>query len=310
MKQLITTLILCVATAVSWAQSPAPAGLPARPIPAIEHVVIISIDGLRPDRALTANMPALRTMLRDGAYTFWAKTTAVSITLPSHTSMVTGVIPVKHGIHWNEDLPFAKPYYPKVPTVMEMATKAGYVTAMIAGKSKFETLNKPGTITHVWLPVGENAKVDNVTVANEAVKTIAAYKPALTFIHFPDVDTVGHAKGWGSHEQLATIEQTDTQLARVFQALDQAGIRASTFVLVTADHGGAGITHGADDPRSRHIPWIVTGPGVKKNFDLTQIAALEVRTEDTCATACWLLGLPQLKNFDGHPVRDAFEPVP
>jgi arylsulfatase A-like enzyme len=121
---------------------------------------------------------------------------------------------------------------------------------------------------------------------------------------------VGHAKGWGSHEQLATIEQTDTQLARVFQALDQAGIRASTFVLVTADHGGAGITHGADDPRSRHIPWIVTGPGVKKNFDLTQIAALEVRTEDTCATACWLLGLPQLKNFDGHPVRDAFEPVP
>lgn len=306
MKKLLLAGFALIVSAVALAQAPVPVGKPTRPIKEVEHVVIISIDGLRPDRALLADMPAMRSLVKDGAYTFWARTTAVAITLPSHTSMVTGVIPNKHGIMWNEDLPLAHPYYPKVPTVMEMATKVGYDTAMIAGKSKFITLAKPGTITHVSVPEGENVKSDNTTVADNAVKIITEFKPALTFIHFPDVDTVGHLKGWGSHEQLETIEQTDKQLARVLAALDTAGIRASTFILLTADHGGAGITHGADDPRSRHIPWIVNGPGVRKGFDLTQISALEVRTEDTCATACWLLGLPQQPNFDGKPVFQAF----
>ena len=48
------------------------------------------------------------------------------------------------------------------------------------------------------------------------------------------------------------------------------------------------------------------GPGVRAGIDLTQSAALELRTEDTCATACWLLGLALPVNFDGTPVRAAF----
>ncbi len=306
MKYLRRLAWFLVTAVAIFGQVPSPVAQPQRPIPAIEHVVIISIDGLRPDKALQANMPTLRAMLKEGAYSFWAKTTAVSITLPSHTSMVTGVNPRKHGIEWNVDLPLSKPVYPKVPTLMEMATRAGYVTAMIAGKDKFDTLNKPGTITRVFTPT--KATTNNDEVVAVAEKIIAADRPGVTFIHLPDVDVAGHQKGWGSPEQLAAIERTDSHLARILAALDGAGLRASTFVLVTADHGGAGLTHGPDDARSRHIPWVVVGPGVRKNCDLTQIEALEVRTEDTCATACWLLGLPQMPYFDGKPVRQAFTP--
>ncbi|MDB6167490.1 MAG: hypothetical protein JWM88_354 [Verrucomicrobia bacterium] len=308
MKKILLLAALLGGAGVLRAQFAVPVSKPQRPLPAIEHVVVISVDGLRPDRALLADMPTMRRMVHEGAYTFWAKTTAVSITLPSHTSMVTGVIPRKHGIEWNRELPLREPVYPLVPTVMEMATKAGYVTAMIAGKSKFSTLNKPGTVTHAYVPAEGSS--DNADVASHAVQIIADYRPAFVFIHFPDVDAVGHAKGWGSHEQLEKIEQTDRALAQVFEALDRAGIRGSTFVLLTADHGGAGLTHGVDDPRSRHIPWIAAGPGVRRFFDLTQLADLEVRTEDTCATACWLLGLPQQPYFDGKPVYAAFENAP
>ena len=304
MRKLPLLAAALLTAVLAHAQGPIPVHPPQRPIPAVEHVVIISVDGLRPDRALLANMPALRGMLRDGAYTFWAKTTAMAITLPSHVSMLTGVIPQKHGILWNEELPLAKPYYPKVPTVMEMAAKVGYETAMIAGKAKMQALNKPGTITYVF--VAAEAKDGNEPIVTEAVRILTAHQPALTFIHLADVDTVGHAKGWGSREQFAAIERTDTQLAQIFAAIDDAQMRSSTVVLLTADHGGAGLSHVPDDPRSRHIPWIIVGPGVRKNFDLTQIAALEVRTEDTCATACWLLGLPQMPYFDGKPVREAF----
>ena len=306
----VTVLLIFVLVALSGrGQAAIPVAKPQRPIPAIQHVLIISIDGLRPDLALLVNMPNLRSLLKQGAYTFWAKTTAVSITLPSHVSMLTGVTPAKHGIEWNRVLPFKEPIYPNVPTLFEMATRSGYSAAMVAGKSKFSALAKPGTVTWVEVP-DENTQSNNEAVVIHAVEMIETKKPDLLFVHFPDVDAVGHAKGWGSLEQRACIEKTDRQLGELFAALDRSGLRASTFMIVTADHGGAGLTHGADDARSRHIPWIAVGPGVRKNFDLTLSAKLEVRTEDTCATACYLLGLPQAPYFDGHPVMLAFEVAP
>ena len=308
MKRICTLFLFLVIVTLGQGQSAIPVAKPQRPIPAVEHIMIVSIDGLRPDRALLADMPNLRSLIKQGAYTFWAKTTAVSITLPSHTSMLTGVIPQKHGIEWNSDLPFSQPVYSKVPTIFEMASKVGYTTALVAGKHKFEALCKPGTVT--WISVATGAKSSNEDVLANAVKIIEEKKPDLLFVHFPDVDTVGHAKGWGSAEQLACIEKTDHQLGDLFASMDRAGTRTSTFMIITADHGGAGLTHGADDARSRHIPWIAVGPGVRKNFDLTSSASLEVRTEDTCATACYLLGLPQAPYFDGKPVTAAFEVAP
>ena len=244
---------------------------PVRPIPAIERVVIISIDGLRPDRLLLANTPVMHAMIREGAYTFWAKTTAVSITLPSHTSMLTGVTPQKHGIEWNWDLPLKTPVYPLVPTVFELAHKWGYTTAMVAGKSKFSTLAKPGTLDRVFVPA-QDLTADEL-VADQAETIIRELKPDLLFVHFPVTDRMGHQYGWGSPEQLAAIERADACVGRVIAALQQAGVKEHTLVIVTADHGGAGKSHGADDARSRHIPWIATGPGVRHG-DLTQFADL------------------------------------
>jgi predicted AlkP superfamily pyrophosphatase or phosphodiesterase len=308
MKYLSVLSIFLLVTTLGRGQSAIAVSKPQRPIPEVKHILIISIDGLRPDLALLTDMPNLRSLLKQGAYTFWAKTTAVSITLPSHTSMLTGVAPNKHGVEWNRVLPLSEPVYPKVPTIFELATKAGYSAAMVAGKSKFTALAKPGTVT--WSEVPDETKSSNESVVTHAVEMLEKNKPDLLFVHFPDVDGVGHAKGWASPEQLACIEKTDRQLGELLAALDRTGLRSSTFIILSADHGGAGLTHGADDARSRHIPWIAVGPGVRKNFDLTQSAALEVRTEDTCATACYLLGLPQAPYFDGHPVMLAFEVAP
>jgi predicted AlkP superfamily pyrophosphatase or phosphodiesterase len=295
-------LVLVVA---SGATSGARGEKPVRPIPAIERVLIISIDGLRPDRLLLADAPVLHGLIRDGAYTMWAQTTVVSVTLPSHVSMVTGVSPNKHGIVWNSNLPLQTMIYPTYPTLFEMAKRAGYTTAMISGKSKFKPLTKPGTLDHEFLPADQDYEHDE-PVADEAVRTITALEPEVLFVHLPANDKSGHKHGWGSPEQLATIARADVCVGRILAALEQAGLRSSTLVIVSSDHGGAGLTHGPEDPRSRHIPWIAVGPGMKAGFDLTQLAELTVRTEDTCATACWVLGLPLPGYFDGKPVLPAF----
>ena len=86
-------------------------------------------------------------------------------------------------------------------------------------------------------------------------------------------------------------------------ALEDAKLGDSTVIIFSADHGGAGKSHGPNDPRARHIPWIASGPGVRKGYDLTRDATLTVNTEDTFATACWLLGLKPTGPIDGKPIE-------
>ena len=307
-RMLLVVVMGLLSSPLGWSQAGIPVSPPHRPIPAIERVCVISIDGLRPDRALIADMPNLRALLKTGTYTFWARTTPNAITLPSHVSMLTGVSPRKHGVEWNRDLPLSEPVYPLVRTIFELATEAGYSTAVVAGKSKFSIFNKPGALTYV--DIAKSPTSTNADVLAAAVRIVEEHKPQLLFVHFPEVDNFGHAKGWGSREQLAAIERTDTQLGELFAAMERAGVRKSTFIIITADHGGAGLSHGPEDPRSRYIPWIASGPGVKPQFDLTQIGNLEVNTEDTAATACYVLGLRIPPYFDGKPVLAAFDPVP
>ena len=276
-----------------------------RPVPAIERAVVISIDGCRPDVLLRAKTPNVHHLMETGSYSFWARTTALAITLPSHTSMLTGLVPRRHEIEWNIDLPLMHPVYPKGQTLFEVAKRAGYTTAMAAGKSKFSTLAKPGTLD--WAYVPESTTSEDPEVVDHAVEMIADHKPQVLFVHLPSTDNVGHAVGWGTHAQIAAVEQADAQIGRLVDALREAEVLDHTFILVTADHGGAGRSHGPDDARSRHIPWIANGPGIRKDLDLTTYPKLEINTEDTFATVCYLLAIRRDPTIDGKPIAQIVE---
>src|SRR5947209_8146715 len=56
----------------------------ARPVEAVKHAIVVSIDGLRPDLMLEADTPNLHSLMQRGCYSMWARTTPNSITLPSH----------------------------------------------------------------------------------------------------------------------------------------------------------------------------------------------------------------------------------
>src|SRR5450432_1560036 len=69
----------------------------------VTPVVLISIDGLRPDYVLEADrnrlrIPNLRRLLRDGAHATRVAGVLPTVTYPSHTTLVTGVSPARHGI--------------------------------------------------------------------------------------------------------------------------------------------------------------------------------------------------------------------
>lgn len=281
---------------------PSPAG--AAPAAAAPRLLIVSVDGLRPDVLLRAETPNMRALMARGTFTMWARTTEASVTLPSHVSMLTGVRPERHGVTWNDDRHNSDPVYPKVPTLFDLARRAGFTTAMVAGKAKFIALEKPGTLD--WSHSPRRSTLGDSAVTDTAVRWIAAYAPQVMFVHLPSPDFTGHDHGWGSELQMAAVAGADRCVGRLLAALAARGVLDSTVVIVSADHGGADHSHGRGDPRSRTIPWIVTGPGIRADLDLASTTKDDVDTEDTFATACALLGLRPPPGLDGQPVARAF----
>jgi len=298
MKTVTALIALFVAASLLHAQ-PASASDDRR-------VLVISVDGLRPDLALLADCPNLRGLMRRGAYTMWAQTTDWGITLPSHTSMLTGRRIANHGVTWNgNDVPAGIEYqHPQCPTLFQLAKEAGYSTAIVAGKLKFRTLARPGTVD--WLSLPEDSSRDDEVTADAAVALIGEYAPRVMLLHLARVDSAGHREGWGSPEQLAAVETADACIGRVLAALEQRGVLDETLIIVSADHGGFGKSHHGGDPRGLHIPWIAAGPGVRAGYDLTRERDLVVKTEDTFATACVFLGI-ELPKCEGVAVAAAFE---
>jgi arylsulfatase A-like enzyme len=204
-------------------------------------------------------------------------------------------------VDWNNDQPGR---YPAWPTLFEIARQAGYTTAMAAGKSKFHALERAGSLN--WSYVPSASVVTDASVADSAVAWIALHKPQVFFVHLPGVDTAGHKYGWGSPEQLDAIAVADASIGRMLEVLRDQNTLDSTLVIVSSDHGGAGKSHGAGDSRSLFIPWIAAGSGVCANVDLTTDANLMVKTEDTFATAAYVLGLTPPRPVDGKPVLEIF----
>jgi predicted AlkP superfamily pyrophosphatase or phosphodiesterase len=111
-----------------------------------QSLLLISIDGMRPDYVLKADehglkIPHLRRLLKEGAHATGVRGVLPTVTYPSHTTILTGVWPVKHHIYSNvlfdpldrnlagwmwyaEDI--------AVPTLWQAASKAGLVVGSVS----------------------------------------------------------------------------------------------------------------------------------------------------------------------------------
>ncbi len=281
-----------------------------------EHVFIISFDGGKPAGIAESEMPVLKKLAAEGAVTWKARTIFPPKTLPSHTSMLTGLQPAKHRVLWNNFEPErGKVLAPSIFTIGRKADPA-LGTAMFAGKMKFHHLWQDGSLDRFDFkgpqtatpPAGSSSEIEKTvnpaqTVAGSAAAYIVQKKPNLCFIHFPDPDSAGHKSGWGSLEQKEAFKVSDQALGQIVRALDAAGIADSSVIIISADHGGHDKTHGLDIPDDMEIPWIAWGKGVKRGFAIAEA----ISTCDTAATALWLLGVAVPAEFDGRPVKQAFE---
>ena len=281
------------ATATSTATQTLTPTLTPTLVPAARRVVILSIDGLRPDAILPAPMNNLITLMQSGAFSLGAQTVFPSITLVAHSSMLSGLCPSKHGVFWNEYIP--ERGYAQGTDLFDLAHAAGLETIMYVGKEKMRQITEPSSLDK-FIYINDS---DSVLMGSVVANFPQDF--GVLFIHLLATDLAGHDAGWMSPYQISIIRQADAALGMLLAELDARNLRGETLIIVTSDHGGLGGGHGTAAREDMTIPWIAAGPGIQPKT-LTTL----VHTMDTAATAAFALGLPIPADWDGVPVYEAF----
>src|SRR5215216_1630594 len=140
----VTTTASATFTVTATAtETPTPTITPT-PTPLVRRVLILSIDGLRPDAISLAPMPNLLSLIQSSAYSLTAQTVLPSVTLISHASMLSGLCPSKHGVFWNDYIP--ENGFALGTDLFDVAHAAGFQTAMVVGKEKLQQVTEPASL--------------------------------------------------------------------------------------------------------------------------------------------------------------------
>lgn len=238
------------------------------------RVVAISLDGLNPKAIIRLGrdqVPHLYRMVDEGAATFNARAQLEqTVTLPNHTSMVTGRrINADHGGHgvtWNADRPgttVQRAAGHDVSSVFRVVAAAGGSTSLFSTKTKFSLFSRswPKAISRTVI-----REEDDTTLTTLFRQDLLDHRRSFAFLHLGLADQTGHASGWMSAAYLDAVVTLDRLVGQVLTTISTATrLRTSTVVILTADHGGVpGTTDHSDLRRydNYRVPFIVWGRGV------------------------------------------------
>jgi predicted AlkP superfamily pyrophosphatase or phosphodiesterase len=271
----------------------------------VKHMVVIGVDGLSPDGVIKANAPNLKRLCQQGAWTFRARGVMPTSSSPNWASMIMGAGPEQHGVTSND-------WQPDKFDIAPVVKGPGGIFPTIFSVLREQKPRAVVGVFHDWGDYGrlfersmvdviENPKGPTNTV-QRAVEFIKSRRPTFTFIHLDHVDHAGHEIGHGTPAYYESVAVADKLIGEVISAIATAGMKESTLLLVTADHGGKAKGHGGATMEEIEIPWIITGPGIRAGHEIKS----PVNTYDTAATIAFAFGLQAPEAWIARPVTEAF----
>jgi len=243
----------------------------AAPAPA-PKVLILGLDGIRPDRLALASTPVLDSLAAHGAFSDAATTRPPTVSGPGWSSMLIGVWADKHGVLNNDFTTNAYARYPDLLTRIE-EIQPGLATLAVVDWPPLGTTASGGPLIGSRVDRTLNVNGDSLgyhaadsVTAVLAADALAAGDVDAAFVYFGDVDEAGHAHGTLSPEYAAAIELVDRQVGQVLAGLRRRPAYAEEdwLVLVSTDHGRRDDGgHGGDSDAERTIFVIMSGPSVR-----------------------------------------------
>lgn len=286
-KSFIRLFVLLLTFASNGA---APQTTPARPNAtiAIDHVIVISVDGLRSDALMVTpkDLPGF-TRLMTGSSTMNARTDPdYTTTLPNHVGMVTSRVTNGDAGHlWTTNSLVAAPRIIHdhadryVASMFDVAHDHGVRTALLATKEKFIILDlsydaEHGAADQFDVDNGRD-KIDHCEILDSesiddfgdtditdlALTELAASKGrSLLMLHYSSPDCTGHTSGWNlspDSEYMKSVRHVDEQISRLLGTIEKSDhLRGRTAIILTSDHGG-GAPHKSHTETNMWVNYII-----------------------------------------------------
>jgi arylsulfatase A-like enzyme/tetratricopeptide (TPR) repeat protein len=285
------------------------------------NFVLISIDTTRADSIGIYGNQQIQTPSIDSighaGIAFKNAIAHVPLTLPSHASLLTGLLPAKHGIRDNHGYRLNT----RAATLPSMLQTKHYKTAAFVSSIVLDHrfgLSNGFDVYDDFIQYGsqdshnpQNERLAEATTS-AAINWIASNQqsPFFLFIHYYDPHARYHPPEpfltkYSSNPYLGEIAYVDQQIGKILESLKS--IRNNTVILITADHGeGLGdhdeLGHGLFLYDSTiHVPFVLAGPGIPSK----QISQ-QVQLIDVAPTILELAGIQKPTEIDGRSLVPFF----
>lgn len=254
------------------------------------NVLLITLDTFRADRLARGFTPAIDSVAKSGVR-FDNATSAVPLTLPSHSTILSGLLPLHHGVRNNG----ANAFPNDRPTLATLLSANGYRTAAFLGAFVLDHrfgLNRGFDVYDDEIPrdptLGDHLEAERRgdLVTDRALAWLAQSdaRPFFAWVHLydahaPYVPPEPYRSRFASSPYDGEIAFVDAQVQRLLDALPQ---RDHTIIVIAGDHGEAlgehgELTHGLllYEPTLR-VPMILSAPGVEPHDVKTPVSLADI----------------------------------
>jgi len=271
----------------------------------VQHNILIGIDGVSAEAFQYASTPFMDELVAKGAVSLKTRGVMPTVSAPNWATILSGAGPEQHGVTSNN---WTMSKHGFRPTVCDYE---GYFTSIFTLIRQQRPLANTAMIFDWdWLGTCINKKfVDTMIyisgtqqVTDAAADYIVRNKPYFTFVYYGHPDETGHTKGFNTTDYYQAISEVDGEIRRLIDSVKHAGIFDNTAFIITSDHGGRGFGHGGESMIEITVPWIIFGPGIRKNVVLQDPNNLE----NTAPTIADILGMKLPVEWTGKPVNEAY----
>jgi arylsulfatase A-like enzyme/Tfp pilus assembly protein PilF len=278
------------------------------------NVLLVTLDTTRADHlgcydATDVSTPNLDALARRGVR-FDQAISPAPLTLPSHASMLTGLVPRRHGVRVNALFSLDE----EVVTMPAILSRHGYDTAAFVSSvvlDRITGLDRGFRHYDDSVRIGPREAFDyRERAAVQTTDAVIDYlerlePPFFLWVHYydphlPYVPPEPFRGRFGDHPYDGEIAFMDSQFGRLLQAVEGKG--GPLLTVVAGDHGESLGEHGEQahglfiyQPTQR-VPFIAAGQGLPSR----KVFAEPVGLVDMAPTVLDLLGLPSLPDTDGR----------
>lgn len=264
----------------------------------MSHTVFMMLDGVRPDALQQAATPNLDKLLAKSSYTMAAQSVMPCVTIVCHNSMFYSASPERHGVTGLGQV--TKIEY---NGLIEQLKSAGKKSVAFYNWDALRAISRPLNISSTFMANIVADYVDEEFVGDQfilehATRELQKSIYDFAFIYWGTTDECGHKFGWMSDEYIRQIEIVDGYVGEVVAILPE-----DTTILVHSDHGGHDYGHGMDIPDDMTIPWFISGPNIKQDYEVQSPVTLL----NTAPTLARILGIEPVSTWEGQCVEEIFQ---